>query len=51
MEIQKLTKQAFNNLCLKEAETEGAWLTLSVVCVTLDLRVVGSRPTVGVEIT
>ena len=29
----------------------GAWLARSVVPVTLDLRVVSSSPTVGVEIT
>lgn len=37
--------------CYKSKESWDAWLAPSVECVTLDLCVVSSSPTMGVEIT
>lgn len=36
---------------LKTAHTTAAWLAQLIECATLDLRVLSSNPTVGVEIT
>ena len=38
------------NKKLRKFAVVGAWLAQSVEHVTLDLRVVGSRPTLGIEI-
>ena len=43
--------QIWKNSHVKFNNYVGAWLAQSEACVTLDIRVVSSRPVLGIEIT